>query len=144
MVFCCIIWYLCKYITVTMICRPLEASSVIQAVTALLNRLLQEVCSETLGRGQSRLCVNDLPQKQLETIMLNFVRCILFLIPSFCPIRWAVCSQTGSKHSAQLQGDYSGTITPASRAGQKHHRVCASVLTFLFAMNIPVKKLLVC
>lgn len=31
--------------------RPLEASSVIQAVTALLNRLLQEVCSETLGRG---------------------------------------------------------------------------------------------
>ncbi|XP_016370276.1 small subunit processome component 20 homolog [Sinocyclocheilus rhinocerous] len=31
--------------------RPLEASSVIPAVTALLNRLLQEVCSETLGRG---------------------------------------------------------------------------------------------
>ncbi|XP_048012718.1 small subunit processome component 20 homolog isoform X1 [Megalobrama amblycephala] len=31
--------------------RPLEASSVIQVVTALLNRLLQDVCSETLGRG---------------------------------------------------------------------------------------------
>ncbi|XDV24664.1 hypothetical protein PO909_028779 [Leuciscus waleckii] len=31
--------------------RPLEASSVIQAVTVLLNRLLQEVCSDTLGRG---------------------------------------------------------------------------------------------
>ncbi|XP_026065231.1 small subunit processome component 20 homolog isoform X1 [Carassius auratus] len=31
--------------------RPVEASSVIPAVTALLNRLLQEVCSETLGRG---------------------------------------------------------------------------------------------
>ncbi|XP_056312047.1 small subunit processome component 20 homolog [Danio aesculapii] len=31
--------------------RPLEASSVIPVVTALLNRLLQEVCSETLGRG---------------------------------------------------------------------------------------------
>ncbi|XP_043092950.1 small subunit processome component 20 homolog [Puntigrus tetrazona] len=31
--------------------RPLEASSAIPAITALLNRLLQEVCSETLGRG---------------------------------------------------------------------------------------------
>ncbi|XP_073694690.1 small subunit processome component 20 homolog [Garra rufa] len=31
--------------------RPLEASAVIPVVTALLNRLLQEVCSETLGRG---------------------------------------------------------------------------------------------
>lgn len=39
-----------------MFCRPLEASSVIQVVTALLNRLLQEVCSETLGRGQLSVC----------------------------------------------------------------------------------------
>ncbi|XP_051544163.1 small subunit processome component 20 homolog [Myxocyprinus asiaticus] len=31
--------------------RPLEAASVIPTVTALLNRLLREVCSETLGRG---------------------------------------------------------------------------------------------
>lgn len=31
--------------------RPLEVSSVIPAITALLNRLLLEVCSETLGRG---------------------------------------------------------------------------------------------
>ncbi|XP_051974584.1 small subunit processome component 20 homolog [Xyrauchen texanus] len=31
--------------------RPLEAASVIPIVTALLNRLLHEVCSETLGRG---------------------------------------------------------------------------------------------
>ncbi|TRY84423.1 hypothetical protein DNTS_032451, partial [Danionella cerebrum] len=31
--------------------RPLELSSVIPAVTVLLNRLLQEVCAETLGRG---------------------------------------------------------------------------------------------
>lgn len=33
-------------------CRPLEAASVIAAVTTLLKRLLDDVCSETLGRGQ--------------------------------------------------------------------------------------------